>query len=305
MKKFIYKCAIFSFLIIIVDFSFGIICKYLQHNAKGGYTKAQYEAFKKQKADILVLGSSRSICHYVPQILEDSLKMSVYDCGMSANGIIFQYPQLMTILDRHTPKIIIYEILPDCDIYQGDNIKYLGALKRFYGNNQYVHKIYKELAPIESTKLISNLYKYNGEFIHIIRDFFKPSFIADRGFTPKYGQLTYTPIDDEPQDTTLIDNYKKSLLLKMIDICHKKNISLVFSASPHYKTESFVRYNPIIQICKEQKIPFISFYNDPEISDSKKYFVDSKHMNIEGAKLFTLKFVNKLMTIQKMIYPHP
>ena len=282
----------------IIDIVFGHICNYLQQHSKGGYTKAQYEAFNTTKSDIIVLGSSRSICHYVPQILEDSLKMTVYDCGMSANGIIFQYPQLITMLDRYKPKLIIYEILPDCDIYQGDNTKYLSALKCFYGKNQHINKIYTELAPIEKLKLISNLYRYNSDFVHLVRDYISPGFIADRGFTPKIGTLKYEPTDDEPTDTTKIDKYKKFLLENMIDICKENNIKLVFAASPHYKTASFIRYAPIIKICKEKQIPFISFYNDEEISLNKKYFIDSKHMNIEGAKLFTKKFVHELKSRQ-------
>ena len=93
-------------------------------------------------------------------------------------------------------------------------------------------------------------------------------------------------------------NRKLAEATDMIDICKENNIKLVFAASPHYKTASFIRYAPIIKICKEKQIPFISFYNDEEISLNKKYFIDSKHMNIEGAKLFTKKFVHELKSRQ-------
>ena len=59
-------------------------------------------------------------------MISDSLGVSCYNAGESGCGIILAYGRLLMILERYTPKAIIYEVTPDFDYLDGkDNHKYL------------------------------------------------------------------------------------------------------------------------------------------------------------------------------------
>ena len=67
-------------------------------------------AIEKEKADVVVFGASRAYRHYVPDIIEDSLKMSCYNTGNYGHTILYSYATLKVILKRYTPKLIILDV---------------------------------------------------------------------------------------------------------------------------------------------------------------------------------------------------
>ncbi len=63
------------------------------------------------KSDVLMLGSSRCVYHYVPSIISDSISMSVYNGGFAGSCIYSYYMVLNYILARHTPKIVCLDLI--------------------------------------------------------------------------------------------------------------------------------------------------------------------------------------------------
>ena len=56
-------------------------------------------------ADFVMMGTSRCNSHYVPSILADSLRLTVYNGGVDASGCIFaHYFLLQQLLRHHSPK---------------------------------------------------------------------------------------------------------------------------------------------------------------------------------------------------------
>ena len=109
MKKFILHILVFFAIVTAVDYVAGKVFRYIQIKA-GGRTGAEWYACKEMKEDIIIMGSSRAIHHYVPRIIADSLGMSCFNAGQDGNGIILQYGRWKMISERYTPKLIIYDV---------------------------------------------------------------------------------------------------------------------------------------------------------------------------------------------------
>ena len=64
--------------------------------------------------------------------------------------------------------------------------------------------------------------------------------------------------------------------------------------SPKYKGNEKQSYEAIIQLAKNENVPFFYHYNDDEISSNKNYFEDSMHMNKYGAEKYTKKIIKEI-----------
>ena len=90
MKKIIYKLIILLAIVIAFDQGYGKVCNYLVEHPKGGSGYLDKYICDSTTADILIFGSSKAKNQYDPEILEDTLGMSVFNCGTHGMGIIYQ-----------------------------------------------------------------------------------------------------------------------------------------------------------------------------------------------------------------------
>ena len=115
MKKFLLKVVLFLACVVIMDLVFGYGFSWLRSHAKGGSTANCEYIANRVEEDIIILGSSRATHHYIPQIIEDSLGMSCYNCGEEGNGVILAYGRLKMLTNRYKPQLILYEITSGYD----------------------------------------------------------------------------------------------------------------------------------------------------------------------------------------------
>lgn len=301
MKKFIFRILLFFIFIAVCDYAFGLICSYLNKSAIGGDTKSHYYASMESDEEVIILGSSRAIHHYIPSILSDSLNMSVYNSGVDGNGIILQYGRLKMITSRYTPKLIIYDTTVSFDIENNDNLKYLNWLKRFY-DSEGIDSIFMDISYNEKYKMNSNFYRYNTSFIQMLSDNINPQqIVLEGGYKPIYGTMNYTPDDIHQKKITQWDPLKLKYFKKMIELCHSKGIKLIISYSPFYNAKSSECYLLINNLCKEYNIPVIDFYSNNFISSDISKFKDTSHLNNDGA----IEFTNTIAPIIKDILANP
>jgi len=287
MKKFIIKVLLFFAIIFCIDFFFGKTCDYLNSHAKGGDTKSAYYVANECNENILIFGSSRGLHHYVPDVLEDSLKMSAYNCSRDGNGILLMYSNLQMIVQRYTPKVIIYDI-STFDIINEDLTKYLGWQKRFY-NHSGISEVFDSIEVTSKFKMYSQLYKYSNDFIQILADNFQPTKkVLNGGYKPLYGTMNYEPkIIEEKSEPLEWNPTKKFFFDKFCKLCRKKDIKLFVTYSPIYKATSIEKYKYIIMYCQENDIPLLNHYTDTMLTTRRKYFKDRTHLNNEGAHIYT------------------
>lgn len=293
MKKYLLKIALFFVLVAIVDFGFGRVCDYLRDHTKGGFSGNVHYICEQCDEDIIMMGSSRMRHHYVPHIFEDSLGMSCYNAGIDGNGIILSYGFLKMILERYTPKMIIYDVT-GYDMYVDDNTKYLDGLRPFYFKPG-ISNIFYDVAPSEKWKMISSLYRYNSDLLGLVGDNIHPLQSFDKGYWPYYKEMNYEP--DIPRDVTCqIDSLKLQYICKFIKLAKEKKIDLFFVASPSYFGNYVQDYhNPIRIICESNNVLFINRYWDENLSSSKGNWADPSHLNDTGAKLFSRELVRYII----------
>lgn len=298
MRKFFINIAIFAATIVAIDFCFGLGMDYLNSHAKGGGVAKRNYISKKSTEEIMLFGSSRMAHHYVPKIIEDSLGMTCYNCGEDGNGIILSYGFLKMILERYTPKMIIYDF-EAFDLYKDDNMKYISLLKT-YCHEPGIMDIITTVSYKDKWKLKSNLYRYNSVGIRTLGSFIAKGKDNNKGYVPLKKVMDYEP-DLRVYSELEVDSVKLSMLKSFIEECKKRNIDLVFTLSPRYMGATYgVKYPEIREICIQYDIPFLDYYGDKAISETKGLFQDQTHLNNKGAELFTKELVCSLKILPSM-----
>ena len=300
MKRFIKNVTLFFVLIAVADVLCGFILGYFAKNAKGGFTRRDAYICDSMKTDILLMGSSRCVNHYNPQIITDSLGMSCYNSGQMGNGIILNYGRLKMIEERKKPKIVVYDIAPDFDLFVGeDNHRYLTWLKQHYERNG-IADIFESVDATEKYKMVSQMYRYNSRIIELMTDYFYPIYDARAdGFSPLKGELNRTKIKDsgENEKKLVVDSVKLDYINKLID--ELDGVKLYFVVSPKWYGMDSLQFRPIRYICQERGIPFIDFANNPKYVHQDIFFKNGNHMNERGADEFTKDLIGCLKKYYK------
>lgn len=298
MKRFILNIALFFALIVVADVLCGFALGYVAQHAKGGFSQRDAFICDKLETDFLLMGSSRCVRHYNPQIISDSLGLTCYNSGQMGNGIILNYGRLRMIDERKKPQVVIYDVAPDFDIFVGDdNHRYLTWLKQHYERNG-IADIFESVDPTEKYKMISQMYRYNSRIVELMTDYLHP--ISDAwadGFSPHKGELDRTKIktDGKKVKTLDVDKVKLDYVNKLID--ELDGVKLYFVVSPRWYGMDSVQFQPIIDICQERDIPFIDFSNNPKYVHQDIFFKDGNHMNERGADEFTRDLIGCLKMI--------
>lgn len=288
MKRLAEKIVLFILLVVVVDVVFGVIMSsVLSSTTKGDWGRRNY-IITKTTEDVLIFGSSRSIHHYDPQIISDSLHMSCYNCGEDGNGILSHFPRIEMILHRYTPHIIIYDLMPKYDFKICDNTSFLKLL-RPYSDDSFVKQIIHDIDEKEQLKLHSNLYKYNSSFMEIVAHRFSRVTTTAKKYTysPLVSIMNYEPGTDDKYKDDKMDFVKYHYLGRLADLCHSHGIKLFFTASPWYKMSESDVFAPIYKLCEEKGIVFLNHNFDDRFNYDKRYFHDTPHLNQYGAEVFS------------------
>lgn len=299
MKRFVLK--VFSFLVIVavVDVATGFGLGYLANHARGGFTQRDAFICDSLETDILLMGSSRCVRHYNPQIMTDSLGMSCYNSGQMGNGVILNYGRLKMICERKRPRVVVYDVNPGFDLLVGeDNHRYLTWLKQHYDRNG-IAEIFESVDETEKYKMVSQSYRYNSRIVELITDYLHPiSNARADGFTPLKGKMDKSKIrvTGGQKRMPVVDSVKIEYIDKLIN--ELQGSKLYFVVSPRWYGMDSVEFKPIMDICQERGIPFIDFSNDPKFVRQDQYFKDGNHMNARGADEFTRDLVKRLHNIK-------
>lgn len=293
MKKFIYKTLLFLAIVASADFCIGNLLTYMQKNVKGGGVYDRNYIADIATEEILIFGSSRALHHYVPQIIEDSLKRPCYNCGAEANGAILMYGRYKLLTDRYTPKAIIYDIMPDYDYVVNDNLKYLSHLKDYY---EYpgIDGIFNAVDKNEATKMYSKLYRHNSKIISIASNFILSRKNMHNGYMPLEGSMEIIPEKPSGNAPMHTDSLKTAFLEQLITECKQKEIKLIFTISPSYYEPEMSQFAPIIELCERHGITLLDYGSSPMFIEKREYFKDSTHLNHEGASLFTSAIIAEI-----------
>ena len=294
MQKFLSKTLLFFTIVVIIDVLSGILFAYLVKHANGGENWRNNCICDSVNDDILIFGSSRAVHHYNPVIISDSLNLSCYNCGQGGNGVILNEARYQLILQRHRPKVLIYDVLHDVDLLvKEDNHKYLKSLKPYYDRTG-IPEVFESVDDTEKYKMLSQMYRYNSNCIQIICDYLHHSQSYIKGFCPlneEMDTMMVRKVAIKPK-TPVYDSLKISYIRKMVE--ESIDTKIIFVVSPIWNGADTIPYQPIRDICREKNIPFLDFLNNPKYVHNNAYFKDGVHLNARGADEFTKDLIIEL-----------
>ena len=290
MKKFIILLFALFTILAGIDIATGLVFDKLTLSAKRGYTGRNEFIADKLHDPVLVFGSSRSVHHYDPQVLADSLGVPCYNCGQDGMGIITFYGRFKLLTARYTPRLIIYDVTTDFDLRRNDNVTYLTWLKPYY-NRPGIDSIFWHVEPTERVKMLSNMFRYNGKALQIITDN-KPGDDNDdalKGFVPLDGIMTSDKEEDATKAQVGFDPVKLYYISRLVKDCSAKGIRLVFAISPLYNSvkQPDAYLTDFLTLARKQNVPVINHYYDTRFATNKNLFQDTYHMNRSGAEIYT------------------
>ena len=280
-----------------LDRAFGAVMDHAVSGARGGDTRNLYYISNCLDDSVVIMGSSRANHHYVPQILADSLRMSVYNAGTDANGIMLASMQLNNMLARgHRPALIVYDYFPKFDLADISDLNKPLQRMRPYAGIPGMAPIIDDIDPVENIKLKSSLYRYNSGFIQILSDYIRPRQEVLSGYKPLYDSITTRfPRPADVVGTDRIDSVKVRYLRRFADICRREGIGLVFVISPYYFDGMDFRI-PELRDIVGPDIPLIDLSDSPAFVGQDSLFADPSHLNDCGASLFTSRLLDSLTT---------
>lgn len=289
-KRFIFLFAGLFAALCIVDYGVGMFLEYFYFHQKQGKLYNITYALEKQTNDVIILGSSRAMHHYNPDIITDSLNLSCYNAGYDGQSILYHEAILNVMLQRYTPKIVIlditcYELLENETSYD-----LLSTLNPYVAKHPILKETVGLRSDFEAYKFISRIYPYNSLFARIaIGNLnFSTKDVSDNGFTAQPG-IWNEPLNSITfQKEDILDDQKVNSFNRFLNHCKLKGVKLMVVYSPTYRLENnkSVSISYIENTCKLHKIPFVSYQNN-EIFMQNTLFHDFDHLNDKGADLFS------------------
>ena len=139
IKKIIFNLVIVALVVFVLDIAIGRMLRHYYFKETSGFHFRTTYSMDSAKSDILVFGSSSANHHYVPEVFEDSLKMTFYNTGRDGDGILFQTAILVSALKRYSPKLIILDYSDDFK-KNGDGYDSPTSLLPYYRTHKEVRK---------------------------------------------------------------------------------------------------------------------------------------------------------------------
>ena len=241
--------------------------------------------------DVAILGSSTAICHYDPEIIHDSLyyytgkEYDVFNMGMSAQRLAYEYCALGSLVDRKVPKIVIIDVWASYLSEGFQDISY-SVFRPYINYNPHVREMMERHGELNIlTK--SSMYCWNTEIIKLLMSYRKST--ETNGFNGKSKvELTHPAVNVLQEDTCGLAKISVDEFDAIIALAKKNDIKLFIVLSPRLSPSdtTCLSYKYMRDKCAENNIPFLDYSND------EKYFIehffrDNTHMNYYGAELFT------------------
>jgi len=299
MRRALLKLLLFTIVLWTIDSLFGTFFNYLQARAIGGSIGKINKIANTLTADILIFGSSKGGSNYNPIFFSDSL-YTCYNCSRNSNGIILMYGRYRMLLERYIPKIIIYDIKPEFDLYENDNTRYTVFLKPFY-ERKGIDSLIWLTDYSEKFKMHSFLYRFNYRFLEVLLSQNGRLEDDDNGYNNQATKIIPKGVDMPAEEqNSKIDSLKMKLMERLIHDCKRTGTKLIFVFSPEYFPRRY-DLKAFQSLCKNNHISFIDYSNYPLFVSKRCYFQDRIHMNSKGADMFSKALsdsINSIMNVQ-------
>ncbi len=269
----------------------------LRDQIVGPYAQAD-AIVERARPQLLVLGSSRAQRHYVPSILRKSMGKVCLNGGRDGQGLPYSTGLLHLALKRYTPELVIL------DLGNADLVRDPSSTMRVSSLSPYYHR-HPDLAPYlevrgdhELLKLRCRCYAYNSKVVDLLRYRLLPFLTPDddSGYIPVEGRMTsLPPVASGPSLAQPVSPELVELLAVSLRECREKQIKFLGVFSPSYVDDSKCTSRRVLEdLLKENGFAWLDFTNNSDFAGRPELFSDPRHLNHEGAELFTTLLSQRL-----------
>ena len=297
LKKLAINILLVGCTVFVLDLAIGKLLRHYYFTETSGLHFRSTYSMEKTHADILIFGSSRANHHYVPEIFEDSLKMSFYNTGRDGNGIFYQVALLHAVLARYTPKLIVLDYAGSFEKGQNEYDK-ISSLLPYYRTHPELRKVIEMKGPYEKYKLGSEIYPFNSQVLTITMGNMernKHRNPDNKGYVELHTERT---IEKERFTDSIVkpmDSSKINALREFVALAKKSGARLVVIYSPLYQNLAIYPEVDICRdICRQEKVTFFDYSRDPFFLNRGDLYFDPVHLNHEGALIFSRQIVSRL-----------
>jgi len=262
----------------------------------GGNSGAQINNVLRQTTDVFIFGSSRASHHYDPELIEEATGLTAFNAGDDGKNAVYQLGLLEMLLIHHKPKLILYEVGSLNSHMDGGDVD----LFPYYFRDHQIKKLLTKRDPYASVKFFAPCYAYNGKVFNISLGYLFHTKPFKTGFRPLSGRMSSEEIkrneDVVPHENCYsdLDPLTLSSFTEFTEICKMQGIKLIYVVSPTYIGNLPYGIKKIEEIAKNYNIQFINYASDLRFCRNPFLFVDSEHLNLDGAKQFTSDFVSRV-----------
>lgn len=298
MKKYIVKGLCLLLLLIGTDFAVGKFFSCLHGVAfrRSPYGFVTEYALYSVNTDVVVIGSSRACRHYVPEILSDSLGLTVHNCGKDGSFFWAQCCVIDGILNRTTPELIIWDVEPGCLADDLSASSRLSDLNPFYDDSRFCREVIGRSSPVEKYKMWSRTHRYNSRLLAYLYKSVVPFAYPEDGYLPLADAGYQYPVLIKQDEKDGLRKESVAYVETIVKKCKTGGVNLILSFSPRFTKDHYFEtesYQKLCRIAEQENVPLIDFYHDAVFMGDSTLFNDNAHLNDRGARLFTRKWLGE------------
>lgn len=315
MNRFLIKISVF--LLITYYFSYSLQ-RIIDYGLKKSNFSSEYKEWNDLynsniNADIVIQGSSRAFVHFSPKVLEDSLRLSVYNLGMDGCRFNIQNYRFQEYLEHNKKPDMILQAI-DVNTFSEQNIEYNYTQFIPYFNDEFrkqfegkgVFKKKDFLLPLykfsHSPGIISESLKSLLKNENLVNEKYKGFKVVDRHWEKQAYKIFRDSIVKHSHYAILDKSF--FLFETFVRFCKNNDIRLILIYTPEFKIyqNSIVNKTRIQDLFKKVAIEngalYLDYSFDP-ICDDTSMFYNPNHLNKKGVEVFNKILVSDLKKILK------
>ena len=292
MKKIIFKCCIFTLILIIFLMNLSKILIPKSNDAENGmhYVKANaVVAEEKNSLDVIVVGDSESFATIIPMKLWEDYGYTTYVSGTPAQVLTETLSQTYKIFKSQSPKILILEANNvfkniELDSPIEEVLKYLLPVVDYHSRWKHLKKDDFTIDPDYTWKDEMKGYDY--------------SLVIDKADSSKYMEYT-----DEVEE---IKPFNKLCLKILNKFCKNNGTELMVISTPSTVNWNYKKHNGIEKFLKEENIDFLDLNilaGEIGIDWEKDTRDKGDHLNHTGAIKAT-DYIGKYLSKKNILENH-
>ena len=310
MKNWFSYSATFVLLVFLVDYIIGVqLSKRYENNfcVHAGGDLNHY--LKRPPIDTVFLGSSRVNTMIIPTIIgEKVINVSKPSKHLYYNAAVVDLMEQKGKLPR---KMLVLNLEVE-DAYASMQTKLhedVHYLKYYYHQNSFIRELINRKHWLEPFKYIFSSYKFNGENFTIVTNPLQNICTSSPdGFYPlpevQHDSLNFIASMEERGkgfSGGFHPEFEK-MLLRINLICKRNQVQLVLLYGPNYSNPTALSKaaNYTAQLCRLHNITFLDFNKlHPDVFKKIHWWFDSYHLNLTGAKKYSLLLKKELIRLKK------